>query len=188
MKRITVFGSATPLPSEPLWEVAERTGEALASAGLGLVNGGYGGTMEAAAVAAKRANGHVTAVTLTDLDMIKPVNSFSDETIVAHSLFERLEILLRLGDGYIVLPGATGTLVEWALAWELGVKGFAPPKPVAMVGDFWLPVVECVQRDSSIPPGARATPRERLPLPPTWIFFVETPEEAVDRIKKMLVK
>jgi len=46
------------------------------------------------------------------------------------------------GAGYVVLPGATGTLAELAWVWELTFKGFLPARPIVCTGEFWRPLVE----------------------------------------------
>ncbi len=53
--------------------------------------------------------------------------------------------LIELGDAYVVLPGATGTLVELATAWEYRNKGLIKRKPIVVLGDFWNPVLERVE-------------------------------------------
>jgi predicted Rossmann-fold nucleotide-binding protein len=56
--------------------------------------------------------------------------------------------LIKLGQGYVVLPGGTGTLLELAKVWELKNKGFLETdKPIILVGEFWRPLVELVASD-----------------------------------------
>ena len=61
------------------------------------------------------------------------------------TLYERIRTLVELGDGFIVLPGGTGTLLEMAMVWEFKHKGFLPPhKPIWVLGDRWRRVVQAV--------------------------------------------
>ncbi len=48
-------------------------------------------------------------------------------------------------DGYVVLKGGTGTLLELAYVWEFINKKFIPEKPIIIVGDFWTRVVETLK-------------------------------------------
>ena len=48
--------------------------------------------------------------------------------------------------GYVVLPGATGTLVELSVVWEHVCKGFLARRPLVCVGRFWAPLVELISR------------------------------------------
>jgi predicted Rossmann-fold nucleotide-binding protein len=38
--------------------------------------------------------------------------------IVCDTLFERIDKLIEIGDGFVVLQGGTGTLLELAAVWE----------------------------------------------------------------------
>jgi len=179
---ITLFGSALGNPGEELWNLAEQTGELLARSGYAVVNGGYGGTMEAAARGARRVGGMVTGVTVATFS--RAPNSLSTRIIQSGTLFERLETLLQLGHGYIVFPGGSGTLVELALAWELANKSFSPPRPLIFLGAFWEPVVKLLLRDPAL---FRNEPTESsLPECPGWVFIADTPETALEILRTHL--
>ena len=64
-KIVTVFGSSHAEPVEELYQTAFQLGRAIAELGLTLCNGGYGGTMAAAAAGAVEAGGHTIGVTCT---------------------------------------------------------------------------------------------------------------------------
>ncbi len=66
------------------------------------------------------------------------------------SLYERLQKLVELGDGYIILKGGTGTLVEFSLVWELMNKTIIKEKPIITVTDFWSPVVSLLDEELSL--------------------------------------
>jgi predicted Rossmann-fold nucleotide-binding protein len=53
--------------------------------------------------------------------------------------------LIRLGDGFVACKGGTGTLAELAVVWEMQNKSVMPGKPFAVLGDFWLPVIDRVR-------------------------------------------
>ena len=62
--RVSVFGSGAG--GEADLDQARRLGAALARAGYAVLNGGYGGTMEAAALGARDAGGWAIGVTCAD--------------------------------------------------------------------------------------------------------------------------
>ena len=62
---VTVFGSGSAHEGDEEFRRAEQLGKALAERGLALCNGGYGGTMLAAARAARLAGGTAIGVTLS---------------------------------------------------------------------------------------------------------------------------
>jgi len=143
-KTITIFGTAKAVPGDSAYELAYETGKMLAQAGFTIANGGYGGTMLAAAKGAAEAGGEIIGVTCSAFKG-SIANEYITREIVADSLDERLDTLIKLGQGYVVLPGGTGTLLELAKVWELKNKGFLEAdKPIILVGGFWKPLVDLI--------------------------------------------
>ncbi len=141
---ISIFGTAKAKAGDSAYQLAQETGKLLAGAGFVIANGGYGGTMEAAAKAATEAGGKTIGVTCSAFKNSR-ANKYVSREIVTSSLDERLETLIKLGEGYVVLPGGTGTLLELAKVWELKNKGFLnQAKPIILVGKFWKPLVDLV--------------------------------------------
>lgn len=138
---VTVFGSASPRRVSVEYEAAYELGRELAARGLALCNGGYGGTMEAAAKGAREAGGHVTGVTLSSIPSRK-ANPFLDTVIPCPDLMARISTLLETGDGYAVLPGGPGTLAEIGMMLECINKKFIPARPFVFLGEFWDPLLE----------------------------------------------
>ncbi|MHC4488911.1 MAG: SLOG cluster 4 domain-containing protein [Planctomycetota bacterium] len=62
-KTITIFGTSRAGPGEPAYVLAYEAGKLLAGAGFTIANGGYGGTMLAAAKGAAEAGGTIIGVT-----------------------------------------------------------------------------------------------------------------------------
>jgi uncharacterized protein (TIGR00730 family) len=169
---ISVFGTARAKAGEPVFCLAEQLGRELAEAGFVIANGGYGGTMRAAAKGAAEAGGTVVGVTCSAFKN-SVANEFVTREIVTGSLDERLDTLVRLGQGYVVLPGGTGTLLELARVWELKNKKFLDrAKPLVLVGGFWRPLVDLVCRDD--------------PRSAESIVFADSPAGAVESITQVL--
>ena len=141
---ITIFGTAKTAETDPVLATAEQAGKALAERGFVIANGGYGGTMLAAARGAVQAGGEVIGVTCSAFKR-SSANEYITKEIVTASLQERLAKLIELGAGYIVLAGGTGTLLELAQVWEMKNKGFAgTDKPIIIVGPFWKKLVDMI--------------------------------------------
>lgn len=140
-KVITIFGSSKVKEGETEYEFARMLGYELGKAGFIICNGGYSGIMEASARGAKEASAKTIGVTV--ITFKGSANKWIDEEIRAKDLFERLKILIEKGNGYIVLKGGTGTLVELSLVWELMNKGMINKKPFVAV-NFWTPVIEAI--------------------------------------------
>ena len=143
-KTITIFGTGRAKPGGTAYTLAYSIGKLLARAGFTIANGGYGGTMLAAAKGAADAGGKIIGVTCSAFKGSK-ANKYISREIITDSLDERLDTLLKIGQAYVVLPGGTGTLLELAKVWELKNKGFLPPdKPIILVGRFWKPLLDLV--------------------------------------------
>lgn len=144
---ITIFGSSQPADGSAAYATALELGKAVADAGWTVCNGGYGGTMEAAARGAVDAGGHTIGVTLSKVGRGKP-NAYIRQEVPTFDLLQRLNTLVRLGRAYVVLPGGTGTGLELMLVWELLNKGLLKRRgPLILLGEHWSALVECVQRE-----------------------------------------
>jgi len=159
---ITIFGSNRASDGDLAYQVAHEAGKTVARIGYQVANGGYGGTMEASARGAKSVWGETIGVTCSIWNS-KP-NRYIDRVVKTSNLLERLETLIELGtSGYVVLPGATGTLAELACVWELISKGLIEHRPLVCVGDFWRPLTEMIS--------------QQRPASAKNVAFVETPGE-----------
>ena len=144
---VTIFGTSRAGEGDSAYMLAYETGRLLAQAGFTIANGGYGGTMHAAAKGASEAGGEVIGVTCMAFKNSRP-NKYISREVGTASLDERLDTLIQLGQAYVVLPGGTGTLLELAKVWELKNKGFLKTdKPIILLGEFWKPLVDSVATD-----------------------------------------
>lgn len=141
---MAVFGSGRAKPGDGLYELAMAAGARLAQLGCRVVSGGYGGVMEACSRGAREAGGRTVGVTCAIWK--SPPNAYLDEVVHTPDLVQRLAKLHELaGAGFVVLPGANGTLSELALTWELkSMDRLHRDAPLVCVGRFWQPVVAAV--------------------------------------------
>lgn len=175
LRRVTVFGSSSPLPDSPEYAQALRVGQIVARHGLELVNGGYTGTMEASARGAREAGGQVAGVTVRTFTYAPP-NAWLTRVIETPDLFHRISELLALGDLYVVLPGSTGTLVELSLAWEYYNKGLA--EKCILADGIWLAVRNSLSRETRL--GALWPAGAAVPAG-SGLFFCEDLPSALER-------
>ncbi len=173
---VTVFGSGTCAEGSPEYKLAYDVGKALATAGYSVCNGGYGGTMEAGARGAKEAGGSTIGVTVRIFG--QSANPWIDRTIPANTLVERLLKLIELGDAFVTLRGATGTLLELAAVWEMMNKGIIPRRPLVAFQPFWTPLIQMITRELSAERSSSAV----------TVQEVETPEECVRQLDQLLPK
>jgi uncharacterized protein (TIGR00730 family) len=124
MKRLAIYcGSATP--ADPVYlDCAKQVGRTLAARGIGVVyGGGRLGLMGAIADSALDAGGEVIGVIPQALVDAEVAHRGLTELHVVGGMHERKQKFTDLSDGFITIPGGTGTMDElWeALSWaQLG--------------------------------------------------------------------
>ncbi len=133
MKRVAVYcGSASP--ADPVYiEAARHVGRTLAERNIGIVyGGGKLGLMGAVADSALEAGGEVIGVIPELLVNAEVAHRGCTELHVVATMHERKARFTDIADGFINLPGGTGTMDElWeALSWaQLGYH----PDPVGLL-------------------------------------------------------
>lgn len=133
LKRLAIYcGSATP--SDPVYvENARFVGHTLAQRGIGVVyGGGRLGLMGAVADAALEAGGEVIGVIPQALVDAEVAHRGCTELHVVRTMHERKQAFTDLSDGFVTLPGGTGTMDElWeAMSWaQIGYHA----KPVGLL-------------------------------------------------------
>ena len=133
MKRLAVYcGSATP--TDPVYiDAARAVGRGLAAQGIGVVyGGGRLGLMGAIADSALAAGGEVIGIIPQALVDAEVAHRGLTELHVCRTMHERKQAFTDLSDGFVTLPGGTGTMDElWeALSWaQLGYH----TKPVGVL-------------------------------------------------------
>jgi uncharacterized protein (TIGR00730 family) len=133
VKRLAVYcGSASP--SDPVYiDSARAVGRTLAERGIGVVyGGGRLGLMGAVADGAIEAGGEVIGIIPTALVSAEVAHRGLTELHVVDTMHQRKQAFTDLSDGFINLPGGTGTMDElWeALSWaQIGYHA----KPVGLL-------------------------------------------------------
>ena len=133
MKRLAVYcGSATP--ADPVYiDSARQVGRTLAERGIGVVyGGGKLGLMGAVADSALAAGGEVIGIIPQALVNAEVAHRGLTELHVVATMHQRKQAFTDLSDGFVNLPGGTGTMDElWeALSWaQIGYHA----KPVGLL-------------------------------------------------------
>jgi uncharacterized protein (TIGR00730 family) len=171
-KLVAIFGGSRVEKRTPEYEEAFQTGKLLAAAGYHVMNGGYGGTMEASARGAKDNGGRAIGILSGEFRSLSP-NRFLSEMIVRADLFDRIREMHTRADAFIVLKGSMGTLAELALVWNLSKLDEKHRKPIVLVGDAWDRVLKSWRADLSVTDDEA----ELLQL-------VKTPNDAVELLRR----
>lgn len=134
---IAVFGGSDPAPGSPDYERARELGRLLAAAGFTVVNGGYGGVMEASARGAREAGGRTIGITTKAFTFRAGANPWIETEVSTADLHERTRRLIDGAAGFIILPGRSGTLSELTFLWALSKAGLLGAKPIVLLGEVW---------------------------------------------------
>ena len=139
--KVTVFGSARTLPTDPLYAQARNSAAALAAKGWMVITGAGPGIMAAGLEGAGRKQS-------IGINIRLPFEQSANEFIVndpklieMRYFFTRKLMLMKESEGFIVLPGGFGTLDEGFELLTLLQTGKSDPKPVVMLevpkGTYW---------------------------------------------------
>ncbi len=134
---VAVFGSSDPLPGDDAYEQARHAGELLARSGWAVLNGGYGGVMEAASRGAREAGGHALGVTVAAFSDRSQPNPWLSTIIQEDDLFTRTRALVAGASGYLILPGKAGTLAELTSLWAMRRARLLGDRPTVLCGEPW---------------------------------------------------
>jgi len=143
-KTITIFGSSLPKQTEPEYETAYKLGTELAKRGYNVCTGGYQGIMDAVSKGAVENGAEAIGITV-DLWGAVP-SKYLTRKIQCDTLFERITKLVETGDGYVILQGGTGTLLELSIVWELMNKNLLSIKPAACYSEMWKNIVDVMEK------------------------------------------
>ncbi len=165
MKKICVLGSGTVQVNSPVYRQAEELGRALARAGFSVCHGGYGGVMEAVAKGCCEAGGHNSGVIIAGrcqppntkrrgnssfvAGRVLHKNPYTSAEIKMPSWEKRLLKLIEMGDGYVFLDGATGTLNELFFIWEMANRGLHA-KPILVLGREIHQLVKFLKKNGAL--------------------------------------
>jgi hypothetical protein len=147
-RTVAVFGSSQTELDSTEWAQAVAAGARLASAGIAVVTGGYGGTMEAVSLGAAQAGGRVVGVTAPTLFPGREgANPHVQELIEASSLAHRIDVMMARADATLSLSGSLGTATELLMAWNINhirKQSGHSFLPSAAVGEQWKKVADAL--------------------------------------------
>jgi uncharacterized protein (TIGR00725 family) len=179
MKRIAVFGAASPRPGQPAYKQAQRLGDLLGKAGYIVMTGGYVGTMEAVSRGAAEAGAHVIGVTCDEIENFRfgSANPWVKEEIRTQALRERIHVMISTCDAALALPGGIGTLTEVSLMWNVLLIGAIAPRPLLLIGEGWQSTIDAFYQGL----GDFIPQREH-----SWLSFAPDVEAAVSHLNLLL--
>src|SRR5437667_2120983 len=143
---VTVFGSARIQRDDPYYELARKTGAAIARLGFTVMTGGGPGIMEAANRGAKEVGGRSVGCNI-ELPFEQPANVYLDRCVRMHYFFVRKALLVKYSYAFVVMPGGAGTLDELFEALTLIQTAKIENFPIViMVTDDWKELIGFIDK------------------------------------------
>lgn len=136
--RVTIFGSARPLPGTFAYEETKRCAAELAKLGCDIITGGGPGLMQAANEGAASTPQRAKSIGIrVNLPFEQEVNSFVGEAFEHRTFFTRLHQFVIASDAFVVVPGGIGTVLETMMIWQLLQVHHLNNTPLILVGKMW---------------------------------------------------
>jgi uncharacterized protein (TIGR00730 family) len=140
VRKITMFGSARTLPSDPLYVQARDLAGVLARHEWSTVTGAGPGIMAAGLEGAGPDHSFGINIQLP-FEEVNPFIASDPKLVSMKYFFTRKLLLVKESDGYAVLPGGYGTLDEEFELLTLIQTGKAAPAPLVLLdipgGTYW---------------------------------------------------
>ncbi|QOY38404.1 TIGR00730 family Rossman fold protein [Anaerobacillus isosaccharinicus] len=143
MKKIAVFCGSSSGFDPCYMEAARALGKKLAEEKIDLIYGGAQvGCMGAVADAVIESGGNVIGVIPKKLMRVEIAHDNLTELHVVETMHERKAMMAELADGFIAMPGGSGTLEEWfeVLTWaQIGYH--QKPCSLLNVNNYYTPLL-----------------------------------------------
>ena len=165
-KIVTIFGGSKCGEESEEYGQALTLGRLLAERGYTICTGGYLGVMEGASRGAHERGGRVLGIVMNQFR--SEPNRYLTEKVASAHFYERLQNLIERSVGFIALRGGAGTVTELSLVWNKLQTKVIEPRPLVLLGDFWLKVIQSFRENLVVSERDVAL-----------LKFVNTPEEAV---------
>jgi len=177
---VSIFGSARTEPGSELYETTLRTARLLVKNGFNVISGGGPGTMEAANKGAAEAGGKSVGLHI-QLPNEQAPNPYANVRLEYRYFFIRKVMFVKYAMAYIIMPGGFGTMDELFEAMTLIQTKRIKPFPLVLMGShFWSGLIDWFKETLL---------REQTISPSDLELFnvVDTPEEAVDIIRRIVI-
>lgn len=177
---VSVFGSSRCTPECEHYPQALKLGRLLGEAGFTVITGGGPGLMEAANKGATEAGGNSVGLNI-QLPYEQRPNPYANVQIDFRYFFIRKVMFVKYAVAYVVCPGGFGTLDELFEAITLIQTDKIRPFPVIMLdSSYWAGLIDWINK--------QLLPAGKISEDDLCLFqVVDEPEDAVERIKKLIV-
>jgi uncharacterized protein (TIGR00730 family) len=183
VRKVTIFGSARTLATDPAYRQARTLAADLAERGWMVVTGAGPGIMAAGLEGAGREQSFGVNIRLPFEQDANPFILGDDKLVSMKYFFTRKLMLMKESIGFISLPGGFGTLDETLEMFTLLQTGKAAPAPVVLLdhpgGTFWEGFLQFLRTD--------VLPRQLIDEGDLDLFLVtDDAQEATDELQRFV--
>jgi uncharacterized protein (TIGR00730 family) len=150
-RKVVIFGSARTPESDPSYQMALETAQAVVEKGHMVITGAGGGIMEAANLGAGRENSFGINIRLPKEQRANLHIEGDSKLMQFKYFFTRKLIFIKESDATILFPGGFGTLDEGFENLTLFQTGKCMPRPVILVepknGTYWESLVHLLDTE-----------------------------------------
>ena len=131
-RKVTIFGSARTLPSDPCYKMAEQFAIEMVNNGFMVISGAGPGIMEAANKGASRENSFGINIKLPNEQGSNPYISGDPKLMTFKYFFTRKLFFIKESAATIIFPGGMGTQDEGFENLTLFQTGKSMPRPIVL--------------------------------------------------------
>jgi uncharacterized protein (TIGR00730 family) len=177
---VTIFGSARSHPNSANYKNTEKVARLLVENNFNVISGGGPGVMEAANKGATEAGGKSVGLHIHLPNEQKP-NKYANIRLDFKYFFIRKVMFIKYAVAYIIMPGGFGTLDELFEAITLIQTKRIRAFPVILIDSkYWKGLIDWIKKSMI---AERSISEAELNL----LNVVDTPEEAVEKIKSKVI-
>lgn len=177
---VTIFGSSRTEPDNPIYQTTEHLARQLVENGFNVISGGGPGVMEAANKGAAEAGGKSVGLHI-HLPSEQQPNQYANVRLDFKYFFIRKVMFVKYAVAYVIMPGGFGTLDELFESLTLIQTERIRSFPVVLMNsEYWRGLIDWM-KDTLLK--SKAISESDLDI----FSLVDTPEEAVQLIKKTVV-
>lgn len=139
--KVTIFGSARVIETQPLWELTRSVAASLAEQGWMVVTGAGPGIMQAGMEGAGAARSIGVRIRLPFESGANEVIARDPKLVTMRYFFTRKLMLVKESSAFVCMPGGFGTLDETLELLTLQQTGKGVPTPIVLLdvkgGTYW---------------------------------------------------
>ncbi|MEX0933075.1 MAG: LOG family protein [Candidatus Pacearchaeota archaeon] len=180
--KVVIFGSSRIKNDDSSYKRVKNLAKMIGERGIDVITGGGPGLMKAASYGhhlgrkKSKVKTHTFGLSIR-LPNEQETNKFVDIEKNFVRFSNRIDNFMLLANAIVIAPGGVGTLLELFYSWQLVQVKQACDIPIILMGDQWPDLIKWLKK---YPMKKKLIGKDDM----NFLFFVKTPEEAMEIIDK----